>query len=296
MGKRKVVLDTNILISALGWEGSPHSILKRAIDGEIDLFVSHAQFDELSRVLNYPRFGFTEDQKSRFKALISKIATFVKTDVKLDIVKDDPSDNRILECALVAGVDFGIDPKRTALVIIDLQKGIAAMGRETAPYPTHAVIQNASKLAKAFRNAGALVVPVHVASKDGKDMLHPITDSQPWSGNRSPDFAEFVPELEVSDADHPVTKLQWGAFYGTDLDLQLRRRGIDTVVLCGISTNIGVEATARDAYQHGYNQIFVEDAMCAMSREEHEGSVKFIFPRMGLVRNTEEVLSAVSKK
>jgi nicotinamidase-related amidase len=192
-------------------------------------------------------------------------------------------------------MELRIDPKKTALVIIDLQKGIAGIDRQLAPHSASEVIENASKIAKAFRSAGALVVPVHVASRDGKDMLHPVADQQPWSGSRSPDFAEFVPELEVGKNDHPVTKLQWGAFYGTDLDLQLRRRSIDTIVLCGISTNIGVESTARDAYQHGYNQIFVEDAMTAMSNEEHESSVRFIFPRIGLVRKTEEVLQAIAK-
>ena len=124
-------------------------------------------------------------------------------------------------------------------------------------------------------------------------MLHPIADQQGRGGSRSSDWADFVPELKVGGGDHPVTKHQWGAFFGTDLDLQLRRRGIDTIVLCGISTNIGVETTAREAYQHGYNQIFAEDAMSAMSTEEHESSVKHIFPRIGLVRKTDEIVEAV---
>ena len=107
MGKErtKVSLDTNILVSAFGWRGKPHRILEKAIDGDIELFISYSQFEELSRVLDYPKFGFTEEQKSRFKALISAIATFVQPTTELDIVKDDPSDNRILECALVAKAD-----------------------------------------------------------------------------------------------------------------------------------------------------------------------------------------------
>jgi putative PIN family toxin of toxin-antitoxin system len=108
VGKRKVTLDTNILISALGWKGNPHKILQKAVDGEIELFISPDQLDELSRVLDYPKFDFTDEQKVRFKALISEIATLIKTSRKLDIVKEDPSDNRILECALVADVDFVI--------------------------------------------------------------------------------------------------------------------------------------------------------------------------------------------
>jgi nicotinamidase-related amidase len=87
-----------------------------------------------------------------------------------------------------------------------------------------------------------------------------------------------------------VTKRQWGDFFGTDLDLQLRRRGIGTIVLCGISTSIGMDTTARDAFQHGYNQVFVEEAMTASAKEEHNYVVKTMFPRMGKIRTTEEVV------
>ena len=109
MGKRtKATLDTNILISALGWRGNPHRVLQKVVDGEIELFISTEQFEELARVLDYPKFDFTEEQKVRFKALILAIANIVEPKRRLDIVKEDPSDNRILECALVADVDFVI--------------------------------------------------------------------------------------------------------------------------------------------------------------------------------------------
>ena len=129
----------------------------------------------------------------------------------------------------------------------------------------------------------------------GKDMLNPIVDSAPnWGGERPADWDEFVPEMNAQKGDIIITKRHWGAFHGTELDLQLRRRGIKNIVLCGISTNIGVESTAREAYQNGYNQIFVEDAMGAMSREEHDATVKNIFPRIGLVRKTSDVLGMLS--
>ncbi len=109
MGERatKVVLDTNILVSALGWlKGNPHRILQKVIAGEIELFISHEQFEELSRVLEYPKLKFTEEQKVGFKRLLSEEATFVQSTVMLDIIKEDPTDNRILECAVVARADF----------------------------------------------------------------------------------------------------------------------------------------------------------------------------------------------
>ena len=185
--------------------------------------------------------------------------------------------------------------KETALVVIDLQKGIAASGRNTEPNAASEVVANAAMLAAKFRENKAPVCLVHVSSIDGKDMLNPIVDSAPnWGGERPTEWDEFVPEMNAQKGDIIITKRHWGAFHGTELDLQLRRRGIKNIVLCGISTNIGVESTAREAYQNGYNQIFVEDAMGAMSREEHDATVKNIFPRIGLVRKTSDVLGMLS--
>ena len=107
MGKErtKVTLDTNIVVSALGWRGNSHTILERVMQGKLELYLSYEQFEELSRVLEYPKFDFTEEQKMRFKALISSVATFVQP-IELDVIKADPADNRVLECALVAKLDF----------------------------------------------------------------------------------------------------------------------------------------------------------------------------------------------
>ncbi len=181
--------------------------------------------------------------------------------------------------------------ERTALVVIDMQRGIASAGRAFGPNDVKSVISNVSALVSVFRKAGAPVVLVHVDTKDGKDMLNPEVD-QPmqWGGSRPADWADFIEEIVPESTDIIITKRQWGAFHGTELDLQLRRRNINTIVLCGISTNIGVETTAREAYQHGYNQVFAIDAMTAISREEHEATEKFIFPRIGRIRKTNEVL------
>ncbi len=185
-----------------------------------------------------------------------------------------------------------IDKNKTALVVIDLQKGIVGMSAE--PHPAEEVVINASKIAEAFRNNKMPVFLVRVAmSPDMKDGLKPRSDSQMNRGQFLPDWADIVPQLGPAETDFVITKHQWGAFYGTELDLQLRRREIDSIVLCGIATNIGVESTARFAYEYGYNQVFAEDAMSAISEEEHNNSIHKIFPRMGLVKNTEEILSAL---
>lgn len=185
-----------------------------------------------------------------------------------------------------------LDPAKTALVVIDMTKGVLAL--ESGPYPVRDVLAKTVQLADAFRRAGSFVVLVNVDSADGKDMLHPLTDAEMrMPAQRPADAAMLAPELGPQPLDHLVTKHQWGAFFGTDLDLQLRRRGIDTIVLCGIATNIGVETTAREAYQHGYNQVFAEDAMNALSVEEHEHTCKYLFPRMGRTRSTSEIVATL---
>ncbi len=177
-----------------------------------------------------------------------------------------------------------------ALVLIDLQKGIA--GRETKPYSAKSVISNSARLVAKFREKDIPIFFVHVDSIGGVP-LKVITDSALAGGERPRDWAEFVPELGVKPSDNLITKMQWGAFTGTNLEQQLRRRKIDTIVLCGIATTYGVESTARFAYEMGFNQIFVEDAMTDMSEEAHRVSVEYVLKRMGRVRSTDEVLSAL---
>ncbi len=184
-----------------------------------------------------------------------------------------------------------IDPKTTALILIDLQKGIA--GRPMAPHPASEVIAGAAKLAAAMRAKGGAVVYVRV---EIADVLRLPVDASPWDPNAPPPPAsasELVAEAGYSPGDVLIVKRQWGAFYGTGLDQQLRRRGIRTILLGGVATNFGVESTARDAYDRGYAVVFVEDVMSSVAAEAHEFAVQNIFPRMGRVRTLEEVLAAL---
>jgi nicotinamidase-related amidase len=202
-----------------------------------------------------------------------------------------------VQCSDFDMVDLKIDSNKTALVVIDVQKGIFALDRKFEPNTASQVIANVSKLVTKFRDAGIPVFLVHVTTIDGRDMLHPVTDQQsPWgSGPRPADWSDFVEEIKPTGKDIVIAKRQWGAFYGTELDLQLRRRKIENIVLCGVSTNIGVETTARDAYQRGYNQVFATDAMAANSKDEHEATLKYILPRIGLLRTTDEILKATTE-
>jgi nicotinamidase-related amidase len=190
--------------------------------------------------------------------------------------------------------ELTLDPKRTALVVIDLQKGIA--GRPTEPHAAASVVSNAARLAEACRKSGSTVVLVRVTfSADGADRLKQPVDEPMVGGPMPADWAELVPELGQIASDIVITKRQWGAFYGTELDLQLRRRGIDTILLCGISTNMGVESTARDAFELGYALVLVEDAMASMNAAMHGHTVERIFPRLGRVRSTEQTVQALTR-
>ncbi|MFA1511231.1 MULTISPECIES: isochorismatase family protein [Priestia] len=178
-----------------------------------------------------------------------------------------------------------IDFTKTALVLIDLQKGIVPIGGDE-------IVEKSVQLVNRFREQNGFISFVRVDFQDGKDALMPETDQKPSAPQERPaDWAEFDPRLNVQESDYIVTKRQWGAFFGTDLDLQLRRRGIDTIVLCGIATNIGVESTAREAFQYGYNQIFITDAMATFTKEEHEATLSYIFPKIGKLRTTQQFLT-----
>ncbi|HZL53096.1 MAG TPA: hydrolase [Terracidiphilus sp.] len=192
----------------------------------------------------------------------------------------------------MSDLDFKLDPKSTAVVVIDLQKGIT--GLPVSPLPIETVIANSVRLLATARQTGAQPVLVHVGgSSDGADRLHPPTDQPPRITSLPPGWSDLISELDQQPGDLVIMKRQWGAFYGTDLDLQLRRRGLTSIVLCGIATEGGVESTARDAYERGYEMVFAADAMSGLNAESHANAVERIFPRIGRVRSTEQIIAAL---
>ncbi|SCF75288.1 isochorismatase family protein [Streptomyces sp. Ncost-T10-10d] len=174
-----------------------------------------------------------------------------------------------------------LDPK-TALVVVDLQKGIVGL---PTVHPAADIVANSATLADAFRAKGLPVVLVRVTGgAPGR------TETPRHSGTPAADWAEIVSELGPREGDIVVTKQRWGAFYGTDLDLQLRRRGVTQVVVTGVATSIGVESTARCAYEHGYHVTVATDAVTDMDGDAHRNSVEKIFPRLGETDTTEAIV------
>jgi nicotinamidase-related amidase len=176
-----------------------------------------------------------------------------------------------------------LDPK-PALIVIDLQKGILGL---PMAHPSHEITGKSAELARAFRQGGFPVVLVNVAGGA------PGRTDQSYAFEPPEDWTDLAPELEQHPSDHVVTKLRWGAFHETGLDQHLKDLGVTQVVLCGIATSIGVESTARYASEHGYHVVLVEDAMTDLDHDAHVHSLTKIFPRLGEVTDTAEVLKAV---
>jgi nicotinamidase-related amidase len=189
---------------------------------------------------------------------------------------------------------FELEPRRSALVLIDLQYGIVAL--PLAPYARQQIIDNAVRLAQHFSAAGATVIPVRVGwAADGADRLaQPVDEPSPAPpGGLPAQWSELVPEIAALKADVQILKHQWSAFHGTELDLQLRRRGIVNVVIAGISTNLGVDSTARDAWQHGYAAVVAEDACSSTDSAMHQMAMHRILPRVSRVRSTGQIIAAL---
>jgi nicotinamidase-related amidase len=189
-----------------------------------------------------------------------------------------------------------LDLKKTALVLIDLQQGI--VGQPRAPHAAAEVVRRAAELGRAFAAADAPIVRVHVGfAADLADQLQlPVDAPMPRpSGGLPAGWSDFVPEIAALPKAIDITKRQWSAFYGTELDLQLRRRGITTIVLGGIATNFGVESTARDAWQSNYAVVVAEDATTSVDAELHRLAIEKILPRIARVRSTTEILAALGR-
>jgi nicotinamidase-related amidase len=187
-----------------------------------------------------------------------------------------------------------LDPKTTALVLIDLQQGV--VGMTLAPHTAAEVVRRGAELGRAFAAAGALVVRVNVAfaAGDADRLQVPVDAPMPVRpGGWPAGWSDLVPEIAALPGAINLTKRQWGAFHGTELDLQLRRRGITTIVLAGIATNFGVESTAREAWQHNYAVVIAEDATSTVEAEMQRLAVEKIFPRIARVRSTAMVLQAI---
>ena len=172
----------------------------------------------------------------------------------------------------------------TALIVIDLQKGIA---KGNFVHPIGDVIDRTRTLLDAFRAKNLPVVLVNVAGRaPGRTEQGPRSDTSFTEG-----WTDFLPQLDQQPSDIVVTKRSWGAFATTDLEHQLKARGVTQVVVMGVATSAGVEATARQAYEQGFNVTLATDAMTDIRQEAHQYTLANVFPRVGETGSTNQIIS-----
>jgi nicotinamidase-related amidase len=180
-----------------------------------------------------------------------------------------------------------LDPK-TALIVVDLQKGII-----NSPFihPVAGVIERTRALLDAFRRRNLPVVLVNVTGGA------PGRTEQPRRFSTFPEgFTDLIPELDRRAGDIVVTKRTWGAFASTDLEAQLKASGVTQVVVTGVATGTGVEATARQAYEQGFHVTLALDAMTDLRPEAHEYSLASVFPRLGETGSTLDILTLLAAR
>src|SRR5262245_1218542 len=203
------------------------------------------------------------------------------------------------------------DRKKTGLLFFDILNGYVPEATPSKPRALKPWIQNAIRLSKAGRAAG---LPIFFAKgnhrPDGATTALTITDTNnsltPWpngevtktkmhviAGDKSSDV---LAELNPSPDDYYIVKYRWSAFFQTYLDLALRARGIDTIIVSGGSTDVGVTATLYSGRDLDYNQIVVSDA-CGTSHDQraHDTLMELVFPRMARVRTTDQVMEMIEK-
>jgi ureidoacrylate peracid hydrolase len=203
------------------------------------------------------------------------------------------------------------DPKKTAMLFFDILNGYVAAPEPGKPRALKPWIQNAVRLSKAAR---AAALPVFFAKgnhrPDNATSALLLTDTNnsltPWpngevtktkmhviAGDKSSDV---LADLEPQADDYYIVKYRWSAFHQTYLDLALRTRGIDTIIVSGGSTDVGVTSTLYSGRDLDYNMIVASDA-CGTSHDQraHDTLMELVFPRMSRVRTTDQVIAMLQQ-
>ena len=188
------------------------------------------------------------------------------------------------------------DLSKTAFVALDMQKGIVNTGT-LSPHTAASILTNNDSLAKTLKRTAALKVLVNVDISTFPYLSQQTDMGGMTAASVPPEFTDLLLKDSLKDTDNmlTITKYNPSAFFGTSLDLQLRRRGIETIILSGVATTNGVYATALDAFQHGYHVVLAEDACSDRDKESHQLFIKKIFPKTARVRSTKQIIEAIQQ-
>jgi nicotinamidase-related amidase len=202
-----------------------------------------------------------------------------------------------------------IERKKTAILFFDILNGYYHTADEAKKARMKPWVDNAVRLMKTGRETAMPIFFAHGNHRaDGATSVTLLTDTdnalKPWPNGvvtpvRPPAVGDdwsshVIPELDPRPDDYYIPKYRWSAFHKTYLDLALRARGINTIIVSGGSTDVGVVATIFSARDLDYHTIVVHDA-CGTSHDQraHDFLMELIFPRMGRVRSTDEVLEMI---
>ena len=207
-----------------------------------------------------------------------------------------------------------IELRKTAILFFDILNGYYHKAELAAKARMKPMVDNAARLMRAGREAK---IPIFFAKgnhrPDGATTAVLLTDTdntlKPWPNGEvkkgkmhvvaGDPSSDVIPELDPRPDDYYIPKYRWSAFFQTYLDLALRARGIDTIIISGGSTDVGVASTVYSGRDLDYNMIVVRDA-CGTSHDQraHDLFMELVFPRMSRVRTTDQVIQMIheSKK
>jgi len=197
-----------------------------------------------------------------------------------------------------------LNPKRCAVLFFDMLNGHVKKVNQSPSERYLPVIAEAKTLLDSARMHDVMVAYAAANHRaDNATSSHTIRDTDnrlnPLPVDKKPDFkpvvaggsweAAVIDELAPREQDYLIPKYRWSAFFQTYLDLALRSRGIDTLILAGGSTDVGVASTAFSARDLDYNLVIVRDACISAEVDNHNQFMNRIFPRMARVRTAKQV-------
>lgn len=202
-------------------------------------------------------------------------------------------------------MEIDIIPEKTCLLFFDMLNGHVKKDDPDTKKRYETVVPNAAALLKKARATNMMVAYAaanHRADdlttakvlRDTDNKMRPVAPGTSlhlfhvgsWE-------VDIIDELKPIEADYHIPKYRWSAFHQTYLDLALRTRKIDTIILSGGSTDVGVASTAFSARDLDYNVVYAEDACTSHQMDNHHHFMKRVFPRMGRVRSTQQILAMI---
>ena len=193
-----------------------------------------------------------------------------------------------------------LDPRRTALLVIDMQNAFVAPGAPMEVPAARAIVAPINRLAAELRKRGVTVIWIsHQNAKDGRDWSG-FFDSFIAPGRRADaaaalsagsDLQKLFPELAVEKGDLRLAKSRYSAFIKNDFEQKLKQRGIDTLLIAGTKTNVCCECTARDAMMLDYKVVLLSDCTAALSDDEQRATLENVIQQFGDVLTADEALA-----